>query len=204
MQKVRMRAWSVSVIIVLVLIIDQVIKFWVKTTMALGEEFKITEWFRIHFIENKGMAFGMDFIGTWPLTLFRVMAVALFIYLLVKIVKNPERYPFGLAICLAFVIAGAAGNIIDNCIYGLIFSESTPFNVAMIMDWGTGYADFMHGKVVDMFYFPLIDTFWPDWVPLLGGSRFSFFNAIFNFADASISCGSIVLILLYHRFLFTK
>lgn len=84
------------------------------------------------------------------------------------------------------------------------FSESTPFNVAMIMDWGTGYADFMHGKVVDMFYFPLIDTFWPDWVPLLGGSRFSFFNAIFNFADASISCGSIVLILLYHRFLFTK
>lgn len=172
MQKVRMRAWSVSVIIVLVLIIDQVIKFWVKTTMALGEEFKITEWFRIHFIENKGMAFGMDFIGTWPLTLFRVMAVALFIYLLVKIVKKPERYPFGLAICLAFVIAGAAGNIIDNCIYGLIFSESTPFNVAMIMDWGTGYADFMHGKVVDMFYFPLIDTFWPDWVPLLGGSRF--------------------------------
>lgn len=123
MQKVRMRAWSVSVIIVLVLIIDQVIKFWVKTTMALGEEFKITEWFRIHFIENKGMAFGMDFIGTWPLTLFRVMAVALFIYLLVKIVKNPERYPFGLAICLAFVIAGAAGNIIDNCIYGLILAK---------------------------------------------------------------------------------
>lgn len=200
-----MRAWIVSLIIGFVLLIDQAIKVMIKTTMTLGEEYKVTEWFRIHFIENRGMAFGMNFIGgTWLLALFRVVAVAFFIYLLIKIVRNPARYPMGLAVCLALVIAGAAGNIIDNCIYGMIFSESTPYDVAMRMSWGTGYADFMHGRVVDMFYFPLIDTTWPDWVPGLGGERFSFFNAIFNFADASISCGSVALILLYHRHLFSK
>lgn len=173
--------------------------------MSLQEDIPVFgDWFHIHFTENKGMAFGMDFIGTWALTLFRVVAIGFFVYLLSIIVCKPEKYPVGLAVCLAMIVAGASGNIIDNCIYGLIFSESTPFTLATHVPWGQGYGSFMEGHVVDMFYFPLIETTWPDWVPVVGGDPFVFFNAIFNFADASISCGSVALLIFYHRFLKVK
>lgn len=183
-----------------VLIVDQLIKVMVKTHMSIGESIRVlgAEWFQIRFVENKGMAFGADFIGTLPLVIFRIAAVALFAYALVNIVKKCAST--GLIICWACVVAGAAGNIIDNCFYGLMFTESGDIYdgvVATSAPFGEGYGTFMTGRVVDMFYFPLFR--WPDWVPLLGGG--TFFGAIFNFADSAITCGAIALVLFYRKHL---
>lgn len=192
---VRLRAVCAAVLVLLVLVIDQIIKFEVKTNMSLYESIDVTSWFKILFIENRGMAFGMAFIGTMFLTLFRVAAIVLFTYILVRIIK--KKAPFGLIVCFSLIVSGASGNIIDNCFYGMLFSDSVPYGApAQLVAWGEGYGSFLSGKVVDMFYFPLFR--WPEWMPLIGGDVF--FGAIFNFADAAISCGAIAILIFYHRF----
>lgn len=188
------------ILILLILVIDQVIKIYVKTHFAIGDDVKVLglDWFRIHFLENKGMAFGMSFgntIGKFLLTLIRVvLSVAIFIYMN-KLIKKGEKkiiiYSF------ALIFAGAVGNIIDCLFYGIIFNESTVFAAATMFPAEGGYAPFLFGRVVDMFYFPLIDTTWPDWIPFVGGNNFRFFNAIFNFADASITIGVVLLLVSY-------
>ncbi len=188
------------ILILLILVVDQLIKIYVKTHFAIGDDVKVLglDWFRIHFLENKGMAFGMSFgntIGKFLLTLIRVvLSVAIFIYMN-KLIKKGEKkiiiYSF------ALIFAGAVGNIIDCLFYGIIFNESTVFAAATMFPADGGYAPFLFGRVVDMFYFPLIDTTWPDWIPFVGGNNFRFFNAIFNFADASITIGVVLLLVSY-------
>ena len=183
-------------IIILVLLIDQIIKVAVKTSMYFHESIRVADWFYIYFTENNGMAFGMEIFGKLFLTTFRIVAVCVIAYYLYKVVRKGTMKT-GFVVCLSLILAGAAGNIIDCVFYGLIFSESTPFQVATFVPWGEGYTSLFHGRVVDMFYFPIIDTYWPDWLPLVGGKRFIFFSPIFNFADAAISCGIIALLLFY-------
>ncbi|CCY15236.1 lipoprotein signal peptidase [Prevotella sp. CAG:755] len=202
MQTTRMRALVAIAIVVGVLCCDQLIKLWVKMNMCLYESIHVADWFYIYFTENKGMAFGMDFIGTMFLSVFRIVVVSAFVWLLVKVVRG--RYPMGLLVCVALLVAGASGNIIDNCFYGLIFDESTPVEVAHLVSAGDGYGGFLTGHVVDMFYFPLIDSYWPEWVPVVGGEHFVFFSAIFNFADAAISCAAVALLIFYPKYLVGK
>ena len=175
------------IIILSVLIIDQIIKIVVKTNMHLGQMIDVTSWFKICFVENNGMAFGMEIIGKLFLSLFRIGAIGFFIWYLVKILN--KGFPTGYIVTVSFVIAGAIGNLIDCMFYGLIFS------VAWFTALGDGYAPFLYGKVVDMFYFPLWT--WPDWMPLVGGD--TFFNPVFNFADSCITCGVIALLLFYTK-----
>lgn len=185
-----------ALVVVAILLIDQAIKIWVKTSMALHESIRVFDWFYITFIENKGMAFGMQLGSKMILSLFRVVAiVALVYYIRLEIKKHAKT---GYIICLSMVLAGAIGNLIDCMFYGLIFNESSPFYVSYLVPFGTGYAPFLLGKVVDMFYFPLIETDWPTWIPFIGGDHFVFFSPVFNFADASISV-SVVLLLLFYR-----
>ena len=186
-------------IIFAVLIIDQIIKIWVKTHMFWHESIRITDWFFIYFTENNGMAFGMEFIGKLFLTSFRIVAVALIIWYLVKIIR--QNLKTGYIVCISLILAGAIGNIIDCVFYGVIFSESTHGTIATFVPVGEGYSEWLYGKVVDMFYFPIIDTNWPEWMPFVGGEHFIFFSPIFNFADAAISCGIIALILFYSKYL---
>lgn len=188
---------AVSIAIVAgVMIIDQLIKFAVKTKLSLYERIQVTDWFEIRFTENEGMAFGMDFIGTMFLAAFRVAAIIFFVYILHNIII--KKAPMGFIVCFAMIIAGAAGNIIDNSLYGLIFTESNyAMPPAQLVPFGEGYGSFLTGRVVDMFYFPLFE--WPSWVPLVGGDVF--FGAVFNFADASISCGAVALLIFYHKML---
>jgi signal peptidase II len=168
--------------------------------MCLYEKVEVTSWFHILFTENKGMAFGMSFVGTMFLALFRIAATALFIYLLYKIVKD-KKYPKGLIVVVSMLIAGALGNLVDNFFYGLIFTESLPTYFAQgpahLVPFGEGYGEFLSGKVVDMFYFPLFE--WPDWVPLVGGDVF--FGAIFNVADAAISIAFVLALCFYSKYL---
>ena len=193
---VKKRYWTVLTSLALAVVIDQVIKIMVKTSMALGDGFSVIgDWFQIRFIENNGMAFGMEFIGKTFLTSFRVVAVALLLYYLLKILKE-GKHPLGYMICIALILAGALGNILDCLFYGEIFSSSVG-SVAEFVPWGEGYSSFMHGEVVDMFYFPLFT--WPDWMPLVGGDIF--FSPVFNFADAGISCSVVALLIFYRRIL---
>ena len=185
-----------AIIIVAILLIDQAIKIWVKTSMSLHESIRITDWFYILFIENKGMAFGMELGSKIVLSLFRVVAIAFLIYYIRQEVRVKART--GYIVCLEMILAGAAGNLIDCMFYGLIFNASSDFYVSYFVPFGTGYAPFLMGKVVDMFYFPLIETDWPSWMPFVGGDHFIFFSPIFNFADSSISVG-VVLLLLFYR-----
>ena len=195
-----MRALIPAITIPLIIIIDQATKFAVKTSMCLYEKVEVTSWFHILFTENKGMAFGMSFVGTMFLALFRIAATALFIYLLYKIVKD-KKYPKGLIVVVSMLIAGALGNLVDNFFYGLIFTESLPTDFAQgpahLVPFGEGYGEFLSGKVVDMFYFPLFE--WPDWVPLVGGDVF--FGAIFNVADAAISIAFVLALCFYSKYL---
>lgn len=179
------------IVISLILLIDQIVKFWIKLNFTLGEElFLIGDWCRLHFIENEGMAFGMSFgeeIGKLILTLFRIVAsVLIFLYLRKLIIKKENKL---IIYAFTLIFAGAVGNIIDSLFYGLIFSESTFFTTAQLFPETGGYAPLCLGKVVDMFYFPLIDTTLPQWIPFIGGNHFEFFNAIFNVADISITVG---------------
>ncbi|MEI6821801.1 MAG: lipoprotein signal peptidase [Bacteroidota bacterium] len=188
-------------IIFLVLFIDQVLKIWIKTHMALGDEIHIAgNWFIIHFTENEGMAFGMRFgggFGKLILSLFRIVAVGAIGYYILKLIKeNADKL---LIICMSFIFAGAVGNILDSAFYGLMFNESY-FNVAKMFPAGGGYAAFLHGKVVDMLYFPLFNLHFPSWIPFIGGKDFEFFEPVFNIADSSITIGVIMLILFQRRF----
>ena len=184
--------------VLLVLIIDQIIKVWVKTTMYWHESIRIADWFHIYFTENPGMAFGIEIVGKFFLTSFRIVAVGFIAWFLYKFIKRGLKP--GFIFCISLILAGALGNIIDSVLYGVIFNESTYSQVASFMPEGGGYAPLFYGKVVDMFYFPIIDTFWPNWMPLVGGDRFIFFSPIFNFADAAISCGMISLLLFYGKY----
>lgn len=186
----------VALFIVLLLVIDQVIKIEVKTGMRLHESIRITDWFYISFIENNGMAYGMTIINKLVLSIFRIVAISVLGYYLCRQIKLGARN-FYIA-CLALVWAGAAGNLIDCMFYGLIFNASSPYYLSYFVPFGQGYAPFLMGKVVDMFYFPLIVTNWPDWVPFWGGDAFVFFSPVFNFADSCISVG-VVLLLLFCR-----
>ena len=185
------------IIVVAILVIDQIIKILVKTHMALDDSIHIADWFYIRFIENNGMAYGMTFFNKLTLSLFRLVAISVISYYVYKLVKRPQ--PRGYIVCLAMILAGAMGNIIDSMFYGLIFSPSTPYDIAEFVPFGSGYASFLHGRVVDMFYFPIIETTWPQWVPQFGGKEFIFFSPIFNFADACISVGVVLLLLFYRK-----
>ena len=185
-----------ALIIVAILLVDQAIKIWVKTSMTLHESIHITDWFYITFIENMGMAFGMQLGSKIILSLFRVVAICLLGYYIRAQVKQNART--GYIVCLSLVLAGAAGNLIDCMFYGLIFNESSPNYLSYFVSFGSGYAPFLMGKVVDMFYFPLIETEWPTWMPIVGGDHFVFFSPVFNFADACISV-SVVWLLLFYR-----
>ena len=190
MKKFLTKGYLSAFIVIAVLVIDQIIKIWVKTNMYWHESIKITDWFYIYFTENNGMAFGMEIFNKFFLTGFRIMAAIAIAYLLVQYVK--KNYKTGFLVCVSLILAGAIGNIIDCVFYGEIFSESTNSLLATFVPIG---------KVVDMFYFPIIDTYWPTWMPLVGGEHFIFFSPIFNFADAAISCGIITRILFYGKYL---
>lgn len=195
----KKRATVFAAIIFIVVIIDQVSKIWVKTHFYLGEDVRIFSWFHLYFIENNGMAFGMEFGSKLALTLFRITAVGFLIWYVSRIYKLPT-VPKGYIYCLAFVTAGAAGNIFDCVFYGLIFNNPAPPEVAQLFPAAGGYAPAFLGKVVDMLYFPLFSFIWPSWLPWIGGQEFLFFQPIFNIADAAISCGIIVLFIFYHRY----
>lgn len=192
------KAWMAVAIVVAILLIDQIIKIEVKTNMTLGEAKRVTDWFYIEFVENNGMAYGMKFINKLVLSLFRLFAIGFIGYYLAKIIKK-DVAPLGYIVLIAMVLAGAAGNLIDCLFYGLIFDASTPFTVSQFVPFGEGYSTFLHGKVVDMFYFPIIQTTWPEWVPYFGGSEYVFFSPVFNFADACISVGVVALLLFYRK-----
>ena len=198
MKKFLTKGQLSALIVIAVLIIDQIIKIWVKTSMYWHESIKITDWFYIYFTENNGMAFGMEIFNKIFLTGFRIIAAIAITWLLRQYVK--KDYKTGFLVCVSLILAGAIGNIIDCVFYGEIFSESTHSLIAQFVPIGEGYSDWFYGKVVDMFYFPLIETNWPEWMPFVGGKHFIFFSPIFNFADAAISCGIIALILFYGKY----
>ena len=199
MKKFLTKGQLSALIVFAVLIIDQIIKIWVKTNMYWHESIKITDWFYIYFTENNGMAFGMEIFNKIFLTGFRIIAAIAITWLLIQYVK--KNYKTGFLVCVSLILAGAIGNIIDCVFYGEIFSESTHSLIAQFVPIGEGYSDWFYGKVVDMFYFPLIETNWPEWMPFVGGKHFIFFSPIFNFADAAISCGIIAMLLFYGKYL---
>lgn len=196
-QQITKRGALAALIVVGVLLVDQLIKIWVKTNMTLHEQIEILSWFKIVFIENNGMAYGMEIGSKLVLSLFRVVAISVLGYYIIGQVKRQARW--GYLVCLSMIFAGAVGNLIDSMFYGLVFNASSEFYTSYFVPFGTGYASFLMGKVVDMFYFPIIDTYWPQWVPFVGGDHFIFFSPVFNFADACISVGVIVLLLFYRR-----
>ncbi len=171
---------------VVLLVIDQVIKVLVKTNMSIGESIHVFNWFQIFFIENEGMAYGMKFggaVGKFCLSLFRVVLSGVLIWWISKLLKRPD-VPTGALVGLTLITAGAMGNIIDCLFYGMIWD----------------YAPFMFGRVVDMFYFPIIETVWPTWMPFVGGQEYIFFAPVFNFADSCVTCGAIYLLLFQWKF----
>jgi signal peptidase II len=189
--------WLAAIVVVSAIVIDQLIKIWVKTNMTLHESIRIFDWFYISFIENNGMAYGMQIGSKLALSLFRIAAIGLLGYYLWLQVR--KKAPTGYIVCLAMVFAGAVGNLIDCMFYGLVFNASSPHYLSFFVPFGTGYAPFLMGKVVDMFYFPLIVTTWPEWMPFWGGDEFVFFSPVFNFADANISVGVVLLLLFYRK-----
>ncbi len=192
-------------IVFAILIVDQALKIWIKTTMSLGDEIVIFKnWFILHFVENNGMAFGFEFAGEYGklfLSVFRIFAVVAIGWYLFKLAKQKE-VPFGFVVSIALIFAGAIGNIIDSLFYGLIFTDSYG-QLATLFPEGGGYAGFLHGRVVDMLYFPLLEGRYPKWVPYWGGDPFIFFRPVFNIADSAITIG-ISLILLFYRSYFSK
>ena len=197
------RGTKITLLVVLLLVIDQVIKILVKTNMTLGQSIHVFgDWFQIYFVENNGMAFGMQFgatVGKLLLSVLRVaLVVVIFLYIR-KLLKRPAT-PMGVLIGLAAILCGALGNILDSLFYGLIFSGSTATQVATMFPADGGYAGFLFGKVVDMFYFPIIDTDLPSWFPFWGGRHIVFFRPIFNFADSCITVGAFYLLIFHWRF----
>jgi signal peptidase II len=175
------------------IVIDQLIKILVKTNMYMHEVIDVTSWFKILFIENRGMAFGMEIMDKLFLTSFRIVAVCFLIYIICRRISKGVDNLF--LVCLSLVLAGATGNIIDCLFYGMIFNNPPAPIVAEFVPFGTGYDQLFYGRVVDMFYFPLVEWYWPDWMPFIGGDHFIFFSPVFNFADACISCSVVIMIL---------
>jgi len=183
----------------ILILLDQILKIWIKTHYILGEESRIFDWFIIHFTENNGMAFGIEFggyTGKKILTLFRIIVVGIGIKYVFNLTK--KIFSNGALISLGFIIGGAIGNIIDSSFYGIIFNESYN-NVASFFPEGGGYSSLLHGKVVDMFYFPLMNSHFPNWLPIWGGEHFIFFRPVFNIADAGISIGIFMILLFYRK-----
>ena len=183
-------------LILLILTVDQALKIWVKTHMEIGQEISLFgKWGVLHFIENNGMAFGMEMggrAGKFILSIFRIFAIIGIGFFLSSLIKKQVNLPLVLAV--SAIMAGAIGNIIDSAFYGMIFSDS--FNHPSVMfPPGGGYSSFLHGRVVDMFYFPVINTRWPDWSPFRAGESFVFFRPVFNIADSAITCGVIAIVL---------
>lgn len=201
------KSTAVLLTIILILILDQAVKVYVKTQINYGDGFDILglSWAKIHFVENEGMAFGMSFgglTGKYILSIFRIIMTGFLIYILISLIKQGES--MGLIVSFSMVIAGAIGNSIDGMFYGLIFSESHYHGgLATMFPPEGGYGNFLTGKVVDMLYFPLVETVLPDWLPIWGGQPFEFFRPVFNIADSAISVG-VASILLFHRRFFNN
>ncbi|HKJ78762.1 MAG TPA: lipoprotein signal peptidase [Prolixibacteraceae bacterium] len=196
------RSYKLLIIIFLILVADQVLKFWVKTNFSLGDEIVVfKDWFVLHFVENNGMAFGFEFAGEYGkmfLSIFRIIAVIAIGWYMFKLSKVKE-VPFGFLACIALIFAGAIGNIIDSLFYGMIFNHSYG-QVANLFPEGGGYSSFLHGRVVDMFYFPLVQGSYPQWFPFVGGQHFIFFRPVFNIADSSITVGIFTILIFYRGY----
>lgn len=184
-----------------VIVIDQIVKIWVKTHFYLGESVQVLPFFELRFVQNNGMAFGMEFGSKLLLTLFRILVVGVLIWYIVRLCRSGKALSRGYVATLALIAAGAGGNIIDCVFYGEIFTNPWPPQVAQFVPWGEGYAGVFHGLVVDMLYFPLFSFTWPAWIPWLGGTEFSFFDPVFNIADSAITVGIALLIFFYSKHL---
>lgn len=197
-KKKDIKTWVLWAIFAVLVIVDQVVKFSVKTTMTLGESHNVLgDWFRWCFVENEGAAFGMSLGGNYgklALSLFRIIAIGALVWFIHHLRK--QKAPTGVVVGFVMILAGAVGNMIDSAFYGLIFSESTFTSVAQLLPEGGGYAPFLHGKVVDMLYFPLFH--WPEWLPFIGGNLF--FSPVFNFADSYITIAVFYLILFQWKY----
>lgn len=202
MRRYFYKGWAVAAFIILLLVIDQIVKVYIKTNMTINEAIPVFgNWFYIRFIENEGAAYGMSLGGDYGkliLSLVRVVAVGFLSYYIHTLIK--KRAPKGIIVGFALILVGALGNIVDSAFYGMIFSESTYSSVAKFVPWGEGYATFLHGWVVDMLWFPIIETTYPDWIPGLGGDEFVFFSPIFNIADTYISVGFLYLIIFQRKY----
>lgn len=190
--------WLALIISLGVILADQIVKIWIKTHFYLGEDYEITSWFHIKFIENNGMAFGMELWSKLALTLGRIIAVTLFVWAIIKI-KSVKGLRTGFIVAVSLITAGAAGNIFDCVFYGQLFDNPMPPEVAVAFPPDGGYAGWFEGKVVDMLYFPLFDFYWPEWIPGIGGSYYEFFAYIFNIADSAICIGVALLICFYSK-----
>lgn len=187
------------IIIFAIIVLDQLLKIWVKTSFYLGEHVDILPFFELRFVENPGMAFGWQLGNKLFLTIFRIVVVALLSVYLYKL-RKLAKVPMGYVVCVALIIAGAAGNIFDCLFYGEIFTDPMPPMVAQFVPWGDGYGELFHGKVVDMLYFPLFSFVWPQWMPMVGGETFSFFDPVFNLADSAITVGMLAVIFFYRDY----
>ena len=194
------KGWLATVIVAVIIIADQILKIWVKTNFYYGEEYIITDWFRLNFIENNGMAFGFEFGSKPVLTWFRIIVSALFVYYITRLVHR-RHVNLGYLTCVCMITAGAIGNMIDCVFYGVIFNDPMIPQTASIFPPEGGYATLFNGRVVDMFYFPLVDWYWPEWMPWVGGEHFVFFQPVFNIADAALSVGVIILIFFFSKHL---
>lgn len=197
MKRLSRGQWA-TIIVFAVLIIDQCVKFIIKTNMYIGECIDVTSWFKIAFIENNGAAFGMELGSKLFLSIFRIIASCGLGYALWYICRRPQ-YKMGFIACVALILAGAIGNIIDCMFYGMIFNAPMPPEVATLFPAEGGYAPFFYGRVVDMLYFPLFSFYWPDWMPFVGGEYFEFFRPVFNIADSAICVGVAIILLFYYK-----
>lgn len=192
------KGWLAIAVIILIIAADQILKIWVKTNFYIGEDLPITSWFHLKFIENNGMAFGLELSSKIALTIGRIIAVAAFVWFIIKI-KDCQNLRSGFIIAISLITAGAAGNIFDCIFYGEIFNNPLPPEIATFITDGGGYSNWFEGQVVDMLYFPLFSFYIPEWIPLIGGNDFEFFQYIFNVADASICIGVCLLIFFYSK-----